>query len=61
MAEGSLSMTGFEQQFAEHVLNAREHGAGHPLAVAVNRVASRGIVLTYRLMRLVRSRNSAST
>jgi glycosyltransferase involved in cell wall biosynthesis len=61
MAEGSLSMTGFERQFAEHALNAREHGAGHPVAVAVNRVASRGIVLAYRLMRLVRSRSSAST
>jgi GT2 family glycosyltransferase len=61
MAEGSLSMTGFERQFAEHALNAREHGAGHPLAVAANQVASRGIVLAYRLMRLVRSRSSPST
>jgi glycosyltransferase involved in cell wall biosynthesis len=61
MAEGSLSMTGFERQFAEHALNAREHGAGHPVAVAVNQVASRGIVLAYRAMRFVRSRSSAST
>ena len=61
MAEGSLSMSGFENQFAEHALNAREHGAGHPVAVAVNQVASHAIVLAYRLMRLVRSRSSAST
>jgi GT2 family glycosyltransferase len=61
MAEGSLSMTGFEQQFAEHALNAREHGAGHPVAVGANQVVSRAIVLAYRLMRLVRSRSSAST
>jgi GT2 family glycosyltransferase len=61
MAEGSLSMTGFEQQFAEHALNAREHGAGHAVAVGANRVASRAIVLAYRLMRRVRSRSSDST
>jgi glycosyltransferase involved in cell wall biosynthesis len=61
MAEGSLSMSGFEKQFAEHALNARERGEGHPFAVALNQVASRGIVLAYRLMRLVRSRSSAST
>ena len=61
MAGDSLSMTGFEKQFAEHEQNAREHGAGHPVAVALNQVASRGIVLAYRLMRLVRSRSSAST
>jgi GT2 family glycosyltransferase len=48
MAGDSLSLTGFETQFAEHVVNAREHGAGHPLAVACNRVASRAIVLAYR-------------
>jgi glycosyltransferase involved in cell wall biosynthesis len=54
MAEGSLSMTGFEHQFAEHALNAREHGTGHPLPVRVNLVLSRGIVFAYRLMRQVR-------
>ena len=32
MAEGSLSMSGFEQQFTEHVQNAREHGNGHSLS-----------------------------
>ena len=56
MAEGSLSMTGFERQFAEHAQNAREHGAGHPVAVALNRVSSRLIVLVYRGLRAVRSR-----
>jgi hypothetical protein len=61
MAEGSLSMTGFERQFAEHALNAREHGDGHRVAVAVNQVASRAIVLAYRAMRFVRSRSSDST
>jgi glycosyltransferase involved in cell wall biosynthesis len=54
MAEGSLSMSGFERQFAEHAENAREHGDGHRLAVAANRVSSRGIVLAYRLLRAVR-------
>ena len=54
MAEGSLSMSGFEQQFAEHALNAREHGAGHRLPVALNGLASRGIVLAYRAMRALR-------
>ena len=56
MAEGSLSMTGFERQFAEHAQNAREHGAGHPVAVTLNRVTSRLIVLIYRGMRGVRER-----
>lgn len=52
MGEGSLSITGFEQQFKEHAVNARENGDGHPLAVAANRAASRLIVLVYRgLMR----------
>lgn len=52
MGEGSLSITGFEQQFQEHAANAREHGEGHRPAVAVNAVASRLIVLIYRgLMR----------
>jgi glycosyltransferase involved in cell wall biosynthesis len=54
MAGESLSMTGFERQFAEHAQNAREHGAGHSVAVAANVVASRLIVLVYRTMRLLR-------
>jgi len=55
MAEGSLSMTGFERQFAEHAQNAREHGKGHPLAVALNRLTSKLIVLIYRAMRRLRA------
>ena len=56
MAGQSLSLTGFETQFAEHVANAREHGAGHPVAVALNRAASRAIVLAYRALARVRGR-----
>lgn len=54
MAEGSLSMSGFELQFAEHAEQARRHGDGHPVAVAVNQAVSRLIVLAYRSMRAVR-------
>jgi glycosyltransferase involved in cell wall biosynthesis len=56
MAGGSLSMTGFEQQFAEHEQNAREHGDGHRIAVAANAAMSRAIVAAYRAMRAVRAR-----
>src|SRR5205085_489984 len=55
MAEGSLSMSGFERQFAEHALNAREHGNGHRLAVTANVLTSRAIVLAYRAMRALRT------
>jgi GT2 family glycosyltransferase len=48
MAEGSLSITGFETQFIEHAQNARENGDGHRIAVAVNRVMSRLIIWIYR-------------
>jgi glycosyltransferase involved in cell wall biosynthesis len=51
MAAGTVSMEGFERQFREHAEVARRHGAGHPLAVAVNRLMSRLIVLVYRLLR----------
>lgn len=54
MAGDSLSMTGFERQFAEHAQNAREHGADFPLTAAVNTPVSRVIVLTYRAMRAAR-------
>jgi GT2 family glycosyltransferase len=54
MAGESLSMTGFERQFEEHAQNAREHGAGEPLAVAANVAVSRLIVLAYRAMRALR-------
>ena len=56
MAEGSLSMTGFERQFQEHVQNAREHGGGHRAAVTANAAMSRAIVAAYRAMRAVRAR-----
>lgn len=58
MAEGSLSMAGFERQFAEHAQNAREHGDGHRVAVAANALASRLIPLAYRTMRAARSARS---
>jgi len=60
MAEGSLSMTGFERQFAEHAQNAREHGDGHRIAVGLNRITSRLIVAIYRDMRAVRTRADGS-
>jgi glycosyltransferase involved in cell wall biosynthesis len=54
MAEGTLSMRGFEAQFAEHLAVARSHGDGHPLAVAVNRATSSAIVMTYKALRFRR-------
>ena len=55
MTEGTLSMEGFERQFAEHAEVARRHGEGHRLAVAVNAVTSRLIVLVYRVLRAGRT------
>ena len=56
MVEGTLCMEGFERQFAEHAEVARLHGEGHRLAVAVNAVTSRLIVLVYRVLRARRRR-----
>ncbi len=56
MVEGTISMEGFERQFAEHAAVARRHGEGHRLAVAVNAVTSRLIVLVYRVLRRRRAR-----
>ena len=56
MAEGTLSMSGFETQFREHAEQARRHGDGHRLAVALNQAISAGIVGTYGVMRRVRQR-----
>ena len=56
MVEGTLSMEGFERQFAEHAEVARRHGEGHRLAVAVNALTSRLIVLVYRALRARRRR-----
>ncbi len=55
MVEGTLSMSGFETQFAEHAEQARRHGDGHRLPVAINQAMSRAIVLAYRGMRRLRA------
>jgi glycosyltransferase involved in cell wall biosynthesis len=55
MVEGSLSMAGFESQFAEHAQVARDHGAGYPASVAANRAISSAIVATYRALRVRRA------
>jgi glycosyltransferase involved in cell wall biosynthesis len=61
MVEGTKSMSGFEEQFQEHHQLAREHGAGHPLAVAVNAAASGAIVAIYRTMRFLRGRRPVAS
>jgi glycosyltransferase involved in cell wall biosynthesis len=55
MAEGTLSMSNFERQFAEHAEQARLHGAGHRVPVAVNQAMSRAIVFVYRSLRAARA------
>jgi len=59
MIEGTLSMSGFERQFREHAANAREHGAGHPFAVAYNQAFSLALVQVYRVMRSLRRLRAA--
>ena len=59
MDEGSLSMSGFERQFEEHAEQARRHGDGHPVAVGVNVLMSRAIVLVYRALRARRRARAA--
>jgi len=59
MAEGSMSMAGFEHQFREHAEVARLNGDGHPLPVAANAMISWMIVFVYRLLRLARRRRQA--
>ena len=61
MAGETLSLTGFEGQFAEHAQNAREQGEGHPVAVAANVLTSRAIVAIYRVMRAVSRRRAQSS
>lgn len=51
MAEGTLSMTGFEQQFVEHHQVARRYRADAPAAVLLNQGLSTAIVTAYRGMR----------
>lgn len=59
MVEGTLSLSAFETQFAEHHEQARIHGEGHPFAVAANRAMSAAIALSYRAMRARRARAAA--
>lgn len=54
MHEGTLSMSGFQTAFAEHAQVARRHGAGHPVAIAVNAGMSRLIVAIYGVLATVR-------
>jgi GT2 family glycosyltransferase len=54
MAEGSLSMSQFEAQFAEHAAVGRRHGDGERAATTANTVMSRLIPLAYRRMRDLR-------
>ena len=51
MAEGTLSMSGFEQQFVEHYEVARRYRADGAPSVIVNRGLSACIVLAYKGMR----------
>jgi len=60
MTDGTLSMSGFEQQFDEHARIARDRGKGHPLPVAANVVMSKLIVIAYRVMRRSRRRSGAA-
>ena len=54
MTEGTLSMAGFEAQFAEHLAVARRHGDGHRWALAANRAMSNLIVMSYKALRFRR-------
>jgi hypothetical protein len=60
MMEGTLSMSSFELQFAEHAEQARLHGDGHTVPVAVNQAMSRLIVLVYRALRTARGLRRSS-
>ncbi len=51
MTEGTLSMSGFERQFAEHAEVARRRAADRRIAVRMNAAISRLIVLVYRALR----------
>jgi glycosyltransferase involved in cell wall biosynthesis len=58
MVEGTLSMSGFQTQFREHAEQARRHGDGHRVAVALNQAISGGIVAIYEAMRWLRVRRT---
>ena len=51
MAEGTLSMEGFEGQFREHAQVARKNAGDRRAAPALNAVLSRAIVAIYRGLR----------
>ena len=59
MAEGTLSMVGFERQFREHAEVARIRGQGHPVALTANRVMSSVIPAVYRGLRFRRRFSSS--
>jgi glycosyltransferase involved in cell wall biosynthesis len=61
MVEGTLSMSGFQEQFREHAEQARRHGDGHRAAVALNQAISGGIVAIYEAMRWVRAKRAAAS
>jgi glycosyltransferase involved in cell wall biosynthesis len=58
MVEGTLSMSGFQEQFREHAEQARRHGDGHCVAVFLNQAISGGIVAIYEAMRWLRARRA---
>jgi GT2 family glycosyltransferase len=61
MVGGTLSMSGFQTQFREHAEQARRHGDGHGVAVALNQAISGGIVAIYEAMRWLRARRAAAS
>ncbi len=56
MAGDTLSLTGFERQFAEGHDLARRYGHHDRAAVAANALMTKGIVLTYHALRVLRAR-----
>jgi glycosyltransferase involved in cell wall biosynthesis len=48
MSGATLSLTGYDRQFAEHAINAAENGQGYRIPVLINRVLSRLIIEIYR-------------
>ena len=55
MAGDTLSLTGFERQFAEGHDLARRYGRDDPFGVAANAALTKAIVLTYRALRVLRA------
>lgn len=61
MEPGTLSMSGFERQFAEHEAVAWKHRSGSLPAALTNKLTSRAIVLAYRLARRQRERRRSAS